>query len=480
MERINNTGILKVIGATRVHILKNVIVESFLFFFTSVLIAFFLVTGITSIVQNYTGITFSMNLIFNSGFVGILLISTLILSLLFSIIPGLKISSSKVIDNLKNKTDSRSNGSYLRHGLITAQFVISIVLISFTLLIYKQISYSSNNLVFNQKNTIGIKLTKQLKKDVLKNEFSNNPLINNISFTQFYPGKELSSWATKLQLKGEEQEVHFHTFNADEGFFDIMGLELLDGNFYSDNLSQDKDKVVVNESFLKRFNIENPIGGTFTMRHGTHFEIVGVIKDFHFKSYENSIGPLAIINNEYASYCLANFQVSDFGSLHTTMQEIKKTTAKLSPAFPVEISFLDNAVNKMYESEVRFRRTFSLFAISAIVICAIGILAMSIFASQRRTKEIGVRKVNGARLTEILAMLNIDFIKWVAVAFMIASPISWFVMDKWLNGFAYKTQISWWIFALAGIIALAIALVTVSLQSLRAANRNPVEALRYE
>jgi putative ABC transport system permease protein len=162
------------------------------------------------------------------------------------------------------------------------------------------------------------------------------------------------------------------------------------------------------------------------------------------------------------------------------IQEIKAETNKLSPSFPVEISFLDQAVENLYQSEIQFRRTFSLFAGCAIVICCLGILAMSLFACQRRIKEIGIRKVNGAKVSEVMAMLNRDFVRWVAVAFVIATPVAWYIMNKWLESFAYKTALSWWIFALSGLLALGIALLTVSWQSWKAATRNPVEALRYE
>jgi putative ABC transport system permease protein len=213
---------------------------------------------------------------------------------------------------------------------------------------------------------------------------------------------------------------------------------------------------------------------------GYYSEIVGVVKDFHYKSVNEPISPLIIKNDPTASCCLVRFQTSDFKSLHQTIQEIKTAAAELSPSFPVEISFLDQAIENLYQSELQFRRTFSLFAGCAIVICCLGILAMSLITCQRRIKEIGIRKVNGARVSEVMTMLNRDFVKWVAIAFIIATPIAYYAMQKWLENFAYKTELSWWIFALAGLLALGIALLTVSWQSWKAATRNPVEALRYE
>ena len=205
-----------------------------------------------------------------------------------------------------------------------------------------------------------------------------------------------------------------------------------------------------------------------------------MVKDFHYKSVNEPIGSLVIQNQAHASYCLVSLNTNDFLTLRNTIKEINAAASVISPAFPVEISFFDQAVENLYQSELQFRRTFSLFAGCAIVICCLGILAMSLFACQRRIKEIGIRKVNGATISEVMAMLNRDFVKWVAIAFVIATPIAYFVMNKWLEGFAYKTELSWWIFALAGLLALGIALLTVSWQSWKAATRNPVEALRYE
>lgn len=479
-EKIKQTGVMKVIGATRLSILRNTLSESFFFFLAALLIAFELVNAINPFIRNYTGIHYSQKLTHSPGFVIVSLAIILVLSIIFSIIPALRISSSRTIDNLKKTLSPDKTSSTLRGLLVTVQFAIAIVLISFTVLVQKQVRFGSSNLGFNQNNIIGIKLTDQLnqKKDVLKNMLEQNPAIREISFSQFYPGNMNQYRETELTLNDEKKQVSFDLFSADPEFFKMLGLQLVSGRLFSDSLSSDKKKLVVNEAFLRENNITNPLGGTVIM--GPVYEIIGVIKDFHYKPVNQPIAPLAIRNDPYASYCLVNVQTSDFKSLYTTVNNIKRSASELSPSFPVEVSFFDQAVQDMYQSEIRFRRTFSLFAGCAIVICCLGILAMSIFASQRRIKEIGIRKVNGAKIHELLLMLNEDFVKWVAIAFIIACPVSWFIMHKWLNNFAYKTELSWWIFALAGIIALTIALLTVSWQSWRAATRNPVEALRYE
>jgi putative ABC transport system permease protein len=199
------------------------------------------------------------------------------------------------------------------------------------------------------------------------------------------------------------------------------------------------------------------------------------------------ITPLAIVCSRvedmsgfFPMHALIQVQAGRFEALHGVITKIRGIGAELSPAFPVEVRFLDSAVEDMYQSEVRFRRTFSLFAGCAILLCCLGILALSLFACQRRVKEIGIRKVYGASVNDVMVMLNRDFLKWVGVAFVIACPFAWYGMSRWLENYAYRTAVSWWLFILAGIVASGIALVTISWQTWRVANRNPIEALRYE
>ena len=485
-EKIKQTGVMKVIGVTRSSILRNALAESFLFFLAALIIAIELVNAVNPLIRDYTGIHYSQKLTNSPGFIIVSLAIIVVLSVTFSIIPALRISSSRAVDNLKKTVKPNRTNFSFRGVLVTMQFTIAIVLISFTVLVQKQVRFGSSNLGFNQNNIIGIKLTEQLnqKKEVLKNLLEEKSAIKKVSFSQFYPGKTIFYRVSQLNLNGEKKQISFDTFSADAEFFEMLGLQLVSGRLYTDNLSSDKKKIVVNETFLHENNLTNPLGGTITMgmmnQEGPSSEIIGIVKDFHYKPVNQPIASLAIRNDSYASYCLVNIQTSDYKSLYTTVEKIKKTVSDLSPSFPVEVSFIDRAIQNMYQSELRFRRTFSLFAGCAIVICSLGILAMSIFACQRRVKEIGIRKVNGAKIYEILLMLNKDFVKWVGIAFVIACPIAWFIMHKWLENFAYKTELSWWIFGLAGMLALLIALLTVSWQSWRVAKSNPVEALRYE
>ncbi len=480
-EKIRQTGVRKVIGAKRTTIFLSLISESFLFFIAALLIASFLAFILFAVLTNYTGILFNQGLLLTGKLLWFLAGGTLLVSVLFSLLPAIRISSSNATDNLKNKLNTRNKKSYARAFMVIGQFIIAIVLIAFTILVKKQIDFGSSNLGINQKNIVGIKLTKQLqnKKGVLRKTFQENPAIEEISFTQYYPNNTVESWSMDNMVKGEKKHFEFNTFSADANFFDILGLRAIQGRLYSNNLETDKNKAVVNEAFVREHNLENAVGEKIQLMTG-ECEIVGVVKDFHYKSVNEPIAPLIIQNRADASFCMVKLGSSGFNNLHHNIQTIKAEVNEFSPSFPVEISFFDQAVENMYQSELQFRKIFTLFAGSAIIICCMGIFAMSLFASQKRTKEIGIRKVNGAKISEILTKLNRDFVKWVIFAFVIATPIAYYAMNKWLENFAYKTELSWWVFALAGLLALGIALLTVSWQSWKAATRNPVEALRYE
>ena len=480
-EKIRLTGILKVVGARRSQIVRDMLAESFIFFLAALIIAIEIVSSISRFIHSYTGIHFSQKLIYSPGFILASLVSILLLSILFSIIPALKISSSNAVDNLKKTVEPDITRFSFRSIFVTMQFIIAIILIAFTLLIQKQVRFGSNNLGFNQENIIGIKMTEQLsqKKEVLSNLLLENPEITKVAFTQYFPGKDIFHRRAQLEQDGEKKQLEFDTFSADASALEIIGLQLDKGSFYTHSLSSDRGSVLVNETFLREHNLLNPIGSKINMGNRI-YEINGVVKDFHYRPINQSIASLVISNDTYYLYCLVNIETERSGPMYSITEKIRTIASELPPSFPVEVNYLDEAIQNMYISELRFRRTFSLLAGCAIVICSLGILAISLFACQRRVKEIGIRKVNGAKISEIIVMLNKDFVKWVLIAIAISTPAAWYVMYKWLQNFAYKTGLSWWIFALSGVLALVIALLTISWQSWRAATRNPVESLRYE
>ncbi len=485
LDKIKQTGVMKIMGAKPSTFLFHVLSETFILFLAALFHAVMIVMLIHPFIQNYTGIKFNPQFIYTPGFLIISIAGVFVLSFLFSIIPAMRISKSNAIDNLKKTVEAPVLNHLFSGILVTIQFVIAIILLAFTILVQKQVIFGSSNLGFNQENIIGIKLTPQLKakKEVLKQSLQKKPIVEKISFTQYYPGQPISYWGVNFEADGERKTLDFNLFNADPAFFGMLGLQLKQGRFYSENLKTDAGKIIVNETFLRQNKIVNPIGVKFVVGMRTDdgpAEIIGVVKDFRYKPVNEPIGSLAIQNGTSASYCLASLHTSDFISLHQAIHEINDLASGLSPSFPVEVSFFDQAVEDTYKSELLFQRTFSLFAGCAIVICCMGILAMSLFGCQRRVKEIGIRKINGARTWEVMVMLNKDFVKWIAIAFVIATPVAYYIMQKWLENFAYKTGLSWWIFAAAGVMVFIIVCITVTSQSWRAASCNPVESIRHE
>jgi putative ABC transport system permease protein len=427
-------------------------------------------------IQLISGIIFSPTILF-------LIISiSIIIGILSSLPTAYLIGSSKSIDNLKSTFSVKASKSTLRNILVVAQFSIAIILIGFTVLVQKQIHFGIINLGYEKENIVGIKFTHQLygKSEVLKKDLMDQAFVNNVSMTQFFPGKDLSYWGLETEIRGEKKQVYFNKFDADQAFFDMLNIKSINGRIFSDNLSTDKNKAVVNEAFLKANNITDPIGIELYAMEDTNFEIIGIIEDFHFEPVSKEIGPLLINNSGNASICLVNMQSHDFNVLRSNLESIRKICHNLSPDFPVEIRFMDQAVENMYRSEIRFRRIFTLFSSSAIFISCLGILALSVFVCNIKTKEIGIRKTFGASVRSIFNMLNREFARSVIIAFSIACPVSWYLMQQWLKGFSYKTELSWWIFALSGLIAMGVAFLSVIWQSYRSARKNPVDVLRYE
>jgi putative ABC transport system permease protein len=253
-------------------------------------------------------------------------------------------------------------------------------------------------------------------------------------------------------------------------------LELLKGRFFSSGFSTDNTATVINKEAAKILGFENPVGELITSPEGSKLNIIGVVKDFHMQSLHHKIGPLIMqlgaSNNFYVKM--------KPDKITSSVDFIKKTFKSFDPGLPIDFHFLDDDYDNLYRTEKRIGRIFGYFSLLAIIISCLGLIGLSSFMTERRTKEIGIRKINGAKSVQIFFLLSGEYSLWVMISIIIACPLAWYVMNKWLQNFAYRINPGWWIFALSGAIALLIAFLTVSWQSYRAASKNPVEALRYE
>jgi len=255
-----------------------------------------------------------------------------------------------------------------------------------------------------------------------------------------------------------------------------MGMKIIDGRDFSIDMPTDSRAAIINQAMAKELSLENPIGKRIT-NGGEVWSVIGVVENFHFESLREDIRGLCLVIGNSPSIVSVKVHTANMSNL---IQSITKVWKNFAPNQAIRYTFLDESFARMYSDVQRTGRIFSAFTTLAIIVACLGLFALSSFMIEQRIKEIGIRKVNGARSIEVTNTINKDFLIWIILSFIIACPIAWYAMNKWLQNFAYKTELSWWVFAMAGLIALVIALLTVSWQSYRAATRNPVESLRYE
>lgn len=359
------------------------------------------------------------------------------------------------------------------NGLIVFQFIVFILLISSAIIMEKQVKYSeAKSQGFDSNNVLIFRLDNlELRKKVaiIKSKLSTNAHVLSMATSGFTPPSGSSMWLT-LDGKGSK-EISGEGILVGNGLIGLLKIPVLEGKSYTENDSKERSVIILNESAANKYKVK--VGDQF----GT-FKVWGILKDFHIHSLHSPINPLFILKMDDAD-CYELVIRSD-GNNKELIRNAKSIWNELFPTGFFEYELLNDRISSFYNKERKQVKTITFFSLLAIFLTVIGLLGYVSIIALKRTKEIGIRKVNGARVTEILAMLNKDFIKWVVIAFVIACPIAWYAMHKWLQNFAYKTEISWWVFAAAGLVAMAVAVLTVSWQSWKAATRNPVQSLRYE
>ncbi len=496
---IKNIGINKISGAGKKHIFYQKITEM------GVLILFsaFLISIAFYVVLPHFNKIMGVELLPKTG--QIVLINIFILIILVAsamIYPAFVFFRISVANSLKNQIFS-ANKLAGRNIVAIVQFSLSLVLLSASIVVVKQLNLMlDHDLGFSSKNIICTnffhtpsyngsledykKQNEKLKKDF---QYINNELAGNSSVKNFSQGQSpINPFQMPWKLEGSGQEFSSaNVLSVTPEYLQILGLKLKDGRFFEKEKDSSRgEQVVINEAAKKYFKIDdisktrilNKYWSTPNTSYGAGYEIIGVVNDFN--SEHLSVKPKPLLMVYFFDYD-ANFLIQfEDGATQAGIQFVQQLFNEVNPGETFEYTFLSDDISAMYEKEKRLSKIYILFTIIAYAISAVGLFAISLYDTRRRTKEIGVRKVNGAKISEILALLNKDFIKWVLIAIVIATPVSYYAMNKWLENFAYKTTLSWWIFALAGLLALGIALLTVSWQSWRAATRNPVEALRYE
>lgn len=479
-KRLTEVGLKKIVGAEPEQLIRQFLSESVIISLLSLILGLFLAWAIIPAVNRLSvielpGIPFTSFLFWLIS-VG----ATLAVGLLAGIIPALALSKFRPISLLTGKSKNHYQGINLKRGLIVFQFIISIALIISTLTFTRQLSYVRNaDMGFDTENVINIRITQEVNPDIFKDKLMAIPGVKEVSFSRWYPGNIRENWGMDLVNEGTEARVWFACEHADASYIDVMGLRMVQGRKFS-HLETDVNSAILNEAAVKEFGLEHPMDAHFLHR-GEVYKIVGVVKDFNFQSLHNQIKPLVIFcTNEGLFSVNVKLASGDLQSIQSTLGQVKACWEDISPSFPFDFNFIDEQVESLYKMELIFEKIFRFGSMFAIFICCLGLFGLVLSSTEQRRKEIGIRRVNGAGIGEIMLMLNQDFIKWVVVAFVVAAPVSWFLMKRWLENFAYRLPISWWIFAEAGCMALGIALLTVSWQSWKTASRNPAQSLRYE
>ena len=480
-SRAKEVGVRKVVGSVRSQLISQFLIESVLVCFIGTLFALLLVKLLLPFLSDIAGKELEINYFNNPYLIPGFGLLTILLGLFSGIYPAFYLSSFRPVSVLKGRLSSRTNKSLLRNVLVVFQFSISIFLIISTLVIYKQLDLLQNkNLGLNEEQVLVVRNADLLGegKSAFKNELREYTNIQNATGSSFIPGKSIRHWAAKVE---RDEDFTFSILNCDHDFIETLDIELIKGRFFSKELPTDSSSIVLNEEAAKIFGGEDPIGKVFNFNK-RDFKVIGVVKNFHFDSLYHEIDKmimvLPVLNMRYyENFILAKFNTV---AVSETIDFVKSKWEEFAPNMPFEYSFLDEDYGRLYLSEQRTQKLSFTFTFLAIFISSLGMFGLASYTAEQRTKEVGIRKVLGATASGLAYSLSKEFLMKVFIANILAWPAAYFLMKYWLQDFAYRIDLSIWIFILSGLAALSIALFTVSFQSIKAATANPVDSLRYE
>lgn len=483
-NRAKEVGVRKVLGSVRKHLIAQFLTESFLLTLLSTIIALALVLLSLPFFNQLAGTQLSIGTHTLYWLLPMLLIVVLVVSFLAGSYPAIFLSAFQPIDVLKGKMAAGFKGGKLRSFLVVFQFSISIFLIIGTLVIYNQLKYiHSKSLGYNRSQVLVIKNVTNLGSNakVLKEELKQIPGVVSTTMTGYLPtGQDRTITALFPRLPIDfKDDLLTQFWPVDQDYLGTMGIQLVAGRNFSFQMATDSSAIIVNEAFAKLVDAKNPIGKTlYRFSYGLQpYHIIGVMKDFHFSSLHDQISPAVFFNAEDRGAISAKVNTTDLPAL---LAQVESKWKSLAPGQQFSYSFMDEDFDATYRSEERTGNIFIAFSSLAILIACLGLFGLAAYAAEQRNKEIGIRKVLGASVSGIVRMLSVDFIKLVLISVVISTPIAWLAMNRWLQDFAYRVHISWWVVAIAGFTAIFIAFVTISFQSIRAALANPADSLRSE
>ena len=486
-NRAKEVGIKKVLGSGKSELVKQFLTESVVMSSVGTFLALIIVLAALPIFNNLAGKELTISYLFNPLFFVMILLVTLFIGLLAGSYPALFISSFTPAAVLKGKIRTGTKGSFLRSSMVVFQFTASIIMLIATTVVFNQLNYMQNKkLGFEKDQEIIVHNAFILgdQANAFRDEVTADSRIASGTIAGSLPVESSrNSHATFRDARtNDEKLTSMQSWYVDYNYVPTLGLELVKGRNFSKDFGNDSKTVIINEAAAKHFEWNEPIGKHLSQYTSNSSEIatytvIGVVKDFHFESMKNTIAPVLLFlktNNLYAVFKFNSHNTTDVVNL------IKDKWAKFVPGGAFEFSFMDEDFNEMYKAEQKIGEIFSVFTILAMLIACLGIFGLAAFTAAQRTKEIGIRKVFGASILRVILLLSKDFAKLVLVAFVISIPVAYYYMNNWLEDFAYRTNISIWVFIFAGVSAIFITLATVSYQSIKAALANPIDSIKYE
>ncbi|HEY5746005.1 MAG TPA: ABC transporter permease [Chryseolinea sp.] len=480
-RRAKEVGLRKVVGAIRPHLVGQFLAESLIVALLSLVMALLIIYLVLPYFNTLGGKDLTLdftNLKIITGLLGI----TVVTGLLAGSYPALYLSGFVPATVLKGNFSGGGSGSLFRNTMVVIQFAVSISLIVGTAIVYRQLKYIQHlNLGFDKENLLYVPMTGEMwsKYETLRTQLGNNRLTSQYSFISDLPTTS-SNATVSVEWKGKDPNSQPLFFNLaiDENFEKVFKATLLEGHGYSENPKADSLNIIVNEAMLKTMDmpLASALGTRITIWNKER-TIIGIVKDFNFKPVQEAIGPMFLTPNTWGGYAMVRTLP---GETENTIAALEQLCKEINPSYPFNYSFLDQDIAKQYTAEQRLGSLFNVFAVLAIVISCLGLYGLSAYLAERRTRELGIRKVLGASGFQLVYLLSATFTRPIIIATSIAVPLAWYGMSQWLDGFAFHVAIDWTIFLIAFVSALVIAWLTVSFESIKAATTNPVKSLRSE
>lgn len=481
LGRAKETGVQKVLGARQSQLVMKFFGESFLLCTLSLIIALIIVSIILPLFNQLAGAHLTIELLLQSKITTALFALLILLSLAAGLYPAIFLARFKSTDVFRNVIKAGKD-SWLRKTLVTTQFAFSILLIIATIIVNKQMHYlGTKDLGFDKDQVVVLQLANtglESKSKELVTALKQNPNIISVSSSSRVPGQGFNGYGIIPEGHTADEHLLSSVFETDANFASTYNVRLTQGRYFSSSMPTDTtESVVINEAMANMLGWKNAVGKQFEIYQARKGKVIGVMKDFNFASLRKKVEPLAVMLTDNPLYVSVKLKA---GTIPSSLNYMQKTWKQFTAEYPFDYFFLDEQLNHFYESDVKLLSVLNVFAVLAIFIACIGLFGLSIYTAKQRTKEIGIRKVLGATVVNIVGMLSKDFVKLVLIAAVIAFPVSWWAMNFWLQDFAYRVNISWMVFFIAGLSAVLIALFTISFQAIKAAIANPVESLRTE